>query len=451
MPHIKDKNIRPNNYESAMESKLRVMEGEIRANNRTEDLKSKIRRVKQTETLTQNIQKVLEFDRECEQNGHKIGSRYSALTTLHCLCQFAGKKPFKKFSKANIIAFLDASKHRRFEDRRYRVRTNNTEKQLANCTMSLVKLRVKRFFQWLYSMEKGRYPECVRWIKLKTIKGDRELTPEDLPTTKEVKKMIESTENPRDRALVSLLAESGARVGEISTIQLKDINWNDKGFILSLTGKTGQRRIPICVCLADIKSWVNNFHPFKSDPEAPLFTSFVYSRAWKTNLKVDGIGAVVRRTAVRAGVEERIHMHPHKFRHFRASQLAEAGWNEPMLRQYFGWAKSSKMPAIYIHMTQKSMNNRYYKMYGKGEPEEEKPQMLEEPRVCSECGMQNPNGYRFCFRCSAVLDKEEQKRIENKNEIKNTLNFIARDSELAKKFTMLLQEAAEKQNGGDPV
>lgn len=447
MSYMKDEKIRANNIESTMESKLKVMEENIRAHNNGADLRSKIDRVKQTKTLRKNIEKVLEFDKECEQNNHKVSSRYSVLVTLHYLCQFAGKKPFKQFTKADIINFLDTSKNRRFQDTRYRARANprNVEKQLANSTMNLIKLRVKRFFQWLYGMRKGRYPEIVRWIKIETIKSDQELTAQDLPTVEEVKRMIECTENPRDRALICILAESGARAGEVSTVLLKDISWNEKGFTLTLKGKTGQRQIPLCACAADIKNWLNNFHPFKNDPEAPLFTSFVNRGTPKTNLKVDGIGTVVRRTAVRTGVEQRIHMHPHKFRHLRASQLAEAGWNEPMLRQYFGWSKSSKMPTTYIHMTHRSLDQRYYQMYGKAESKEQKPQMLEEPKVCSECGMQNPNGYRFCFRCNTVLDKIQQELVENKKEIRNALNLIAKDADLARKFSLLLEEVFERQ------
>jgi len=451
MPYMKDEKLRANNYESTMKSKLRIMEEQIKANKRAKELESKITRIKGTKTLSLNIQKVLEFDRECEQNGHKIGSRYSALTTLHCLCQFAGRKPFKEFTKTDVIGFLDAAKHRRFEDTRYRAKTKNVEKQLANCTMNLVKLRVKRFFQWLYDCEKGRYPDCVRWIELKTIRGDNELTPEDLPTTGEVKRMIECTENPRDRALISLLAESGARVGEISTLQLKDLSWNDKGFILTIRGNRSKskfgRQIPLCACIEDVKRWVNDYHPFKKEPDAPLFTSFKDRRSPKTNLKVDGIAGIVKRVAVRAGVESRIHMHPHKFRHLRASQLAEAGWNEPMLRQFFGWSKSSKMPATYIHMSQRSMNNRYYQMYGMAEADEKKDFTLEQPAICGECGVKNPHGYRFCFRCNTPLDIEEQKHLTEKKEIENTLNLIARDSELSGKFSMLLKEAMVR-NGG---
>jgi len=457
MPYMKDTLIRPRHFDSSMETKLKKVMDEMRPSNKVKDFEAKLYRVKNTETLKENIQKVLEFDRECEQNGHSLATRYSALITLHCLCQYAGKKPFKDFTKTDVVNFLDAAKNRRFEDRRYRAKANprNVEKQLACSSMNLTKFRVKRFFQWLWGMEKGQYPENVRWIELRTVTGDRELNPEDLPTTEEVKRMIECTENPRDRALISLMAESGARVGEVSTIRLKDIAWNDKGFILTIRSNTSKskfgRRIPLCACTEDIKRWVNDYHPFKNDREAPLFTSFADRRTPRTNLKADGIAEIVRRVALRADFQGRIHMHPHKFRHLRASQLAELGWNEPMLKQFFGWSKTSRMPAIYIHMSQKSMNNRYYQMYGKVSPEEAEQQNLEEPRTCSRCGTQNPTGYRFCFRCNAVFDREEQRRIEDRIKAENTLSFIAGDPDLAKKFSRLLREAIEKQEEGYPA
>ena len=96
MPYMKDTSIRPNQYKSSMKAKLKKMTGELRTNNVDNELERKIQRVKKTRTLSENVEKVLEFDRECEQNGHKTGTRYSALITLHYLCQFAGKKPFRQ-------------------------------------------------------------------------------------------------------------------------------------------------------------------------------------------------------------------------------------------------------------------------------------------------------------------------------------------------------------------
>ena len=261
--------------------------------------------------------------------------------------------------------------------------------------------------------------------------------------------MIECTENPRNRALISILAESGARAGEISMARLKDISWNENGFILTIHAAMSKskygRRIPLCACTEDVKRWINDFHAFKNDPEAPLFTTFSNSQVLKSNLKVAGIGTIVRRVAIRSGVEKRIHMHTHKFRHFRASQLAELGWNEMMLRQYFGWSKISTMPATYIHMSQKSMNNRYYQMYGKAVPEQDKQLNLEESTTCKKCGNRNPNGYRFCFECNTALDRQEQDGIEVKGNIEKTMNFIVNNPKLAEKFDRLVQDAMKEQ------
>jgi len=43
---------------------------------------------------------------------------------------------------------------------------------------------------------------------------------------------------------------------------------------------------------------------------------------------------------------------------------------------------------------------------------------------------------------------EEQKHLTEKKEIENTLNLIARDSELSGKFSMLLKEAMVKYSSG---
>jgi predicted nucleic acid-binding Zn ribbon protein len=84
-------------------------------------------------------------------------------------------------------------------------------------------------------------------------------------------------------------------------------------------------------------------------------------------------------------------------------------------------------------------------MYGKAGHGEVKPRNLEEPKTCTECGMQNPTGYRFCFHCNAVLDKEQQKLIENHKYARNALNLIAKDTDLARKFSLLIDEVFKKQ------
>ena len=376
-----------------MQAKLNRLAEEISAYNRANDHRSKLEKIMKTKTLTENIQKVLEFDKECEHNGHKLSTRYCTLITIHNLCQFAGKKPFNLFTRTDIVNFLDTAKHRKFEDTRYRAKAKNVERELADSSMNHVKYQVKRFFQWLDGMRDKEYPENVSWIDLRLSDGYEELDPEQLPTVEEIKSMIEAAENPRDRAMISLMAESGARVGELSLLQLRDISWNENGFVLTIHANKSKskrtRKIPLCVCAEDLKNYINDHHPYSTDGGSPVFISYINREAPKTNLKVATIQGIVRKAAKRTGVHSRVHIHPHIFRHARASQLAELNWSEMMLRQYFGWSKTSNMPARYIHMSQRNLNKRYFAMHGKITPEMEKPQMLEEPKVCSKCGVAN--------------------------------------------------------------
>ena len=126
--------------------------------------------------------------------------------------------------------------------------------------------------------------------------------------------MTTCTENPRDRLLISLLAESGARVGEISSLCIRDAGFRPdrEGFALTLRGKTGERTIPLCLCEADLKDWLNNHHPFKNDPDAPLFTSFA-NREVRTNLASVGIRRIVATTAKRANIKKKV---PRCHRHY---------------------------------------------------------------------------------------------------------------------------------------
>lgn len=40
------------------------------------------------------------------------------------------------------------------------------------------------------------------------------------------------------------------------------------------------------------------------------------------------------------------------------TRAASAGWNEPLMRKYFGWGASSDMPSTYIHLSQKDIEDR---------------------------------------------------------------------------------------------
>jgi len=185
-----------------------------------------------------------EFDDEKSAQGASEGTRYMYLFCLTKLAKHFKGKPFRQLTKRDIIAFFGHWKDYKSPS---------------------LKISVKAFYKWT---NRGLYPETVSWIK--THGFERRKLPEDILTQDEVKKLADSCLNQRDRALILLLYESGARAGELIGINLKDIKFDEYGAVIMLNGKTGMRRVRVIDCVPDIKVWLNN-HPRAKDQDAPLF------------------------------------------------------------------------------------------------------------------------------------------------------------------------------------
>jgi len=182
--------------------------------------------------------------------------------------------------------------------------------------LNLLKHQLRKFFRHVHGLSGNAYPDCVRWLRVKTICGKEKL-PDQMLTAEEIQAMIAATESPRDRALISLMAESGPRVREIVTVRIRDVRFTDRVFSLTVDGKTGTRIIPLCASEKDLKDWLNNYHPFKGDLDAPLFTTYTDKKKG-TNLKGHAVQRVVQFAAARARIKKRVY--PHLFKHTRADR-----------------------------------------------------------------------------------------------------------------------------------
>ena len=59
----------------------------------------------------------------------------------------------------------------------------------------------------------------------------------------EVKSTIDTALNKRDKAIIALLWDIGARIGEIGNSRVKDIKFDDIAISITVNGKTGPRRV----------------------------------------------------------------------------------------------------------------------------------------------------------------------------------------------------------------
>jgi integrase len=98
----------------------------------------------------------------------------------------------------------------------------------------------------------------------------KEISPKDIFSAEEVKKLINVATIEQDRAIVSILYESGMRIGEfialkISDVEIKDIGFNQQEVIFHIPNqegcKTGSRTIPCLEVSGYVQDWLK-CHPF---------------------------------------------------------------------------------------------------------------------------------------------------------------------------------------------
>jgi site-specific recombinase XerD len=216
------------------------------------------------------------------------------------------------------------------------------------------KVSIKKFYKWLYQED---YPELTKWIKT-TIKKTNGKLPEDIFCEKEVVQLIDNATCVRDRAIIALLWDIGARIGEIGNLKIKHITFDESGASLSVNGKTGPRRVRAVFSVSHLKEWLA-VHPQRDLPDVPLWVNSLDKSS--VQLRYDAIRMMLKRTAKRAGITKKIH--PHLFRHSRATYMANF-LTEAQMNAYFGWVQGSDMPAVYVHLSGRDVDDAVLKANG---------------------------------------------------------------------------------------
>lgn len=270
-------------------------------------------------------------------------------------------------------------------------------------TLATYRAILKRFCTWQAHpdafSQHATPPEHVAWITVHLRKRDqRPLERNALLTPQDIEDVLRVTRNTRDRALISVLWETGGRIAEVGNLQLRHVTKAAHGFTLDLNGKTGHRN-PIIVSSAPaLAAWLAD-HPFPHDPDAPLWAHRV-STPHPRHLTYASIARLLQRTFARAGVTKRVH--PHLFRHSRVTYvLANGLMNESQAKAYFGWTPDSDMLATYAHLVDSDANNAILR---ENNLAPQKQVSVMQPRTCQICEEINQPTAEYCVKCGAVLD-----------------------------------------------
>lgn len=347
------------------------------------------------------------FERELKLNNYSNMRILKYLTFIRSSHRLLGKcfQSAEKTDMENFIIAVDSSGY-------------------SEWTKHDLKIMVKVFVRWLKNgILEGDYPDIVKWIKPK-MKNSNAKVPEQILTRDEVELLANSTRNPRDRALVLILYESGCRVSELLNMRIKDIAFDQFGCFVMVSGKTGWRRIRIIDYSKDLLKWLDT-HQFKDNNE-----SFVWINMERPDhddrILPFTVNKNIRELAKKCNISKPVN--PHAFRHARATHLAKH-LPEAVMKQMFGWTNDSNMASVYFHLSGKDVDEALLKLHGL--KVEEIPNSNVGIRICQNCGENNQILSHFCNKCNSPLDLKfmlemDSKRREFDDFMKEFLQYYAR-------------------------
>ena len=267
-------------------------------------------------------------------------------------------------------------------------------------------IEFKVFYKWLLGEEKAK--ELLKNIKKSHKK--RELPVEQLLTREDVQKMIGVCERQRDRALLALLWDSGARITEVLNIDVGDLAFDKYGATVIVDGKTGRRKLRLVSSVPDLHAWLEQ-HPDGTNPRAPLFvTSRSFTETKPRRLAGRTVNTLMLRLGPQAGVYRPCN--PHAIRHARLTDLTKQGLSEMELRIVAGWSTSSAMPDTYVHLSGGDVEQKILRNAGLLDDEEDTGPGAMDPIKCPRCKKMNPPGARFCFACTAALTETIARQVD---------------------------------------
>lgn len=365
-------------------------------------VESVIKRINNSKELTENNKAdILKFMDFCHAEGLSISRIRIYLEMMHNLGRWIGKD-FRDCQRPDIEKVVE-----QIEKSKYSYWTKHD-----------YKVSLKKFYRWLRNTEKPLYPPEVSWLKTTKNCSSHKL-PDELLTEDDIKKLVDSCDSLRNKALILSLYESGCRVGEILTMRVRNVEFDRYGATLIVNGKTGSRRVRIIVSAPVLSSWIEN-HPLK-DADSPLWVNEGVRNKGKA-MTYHTIMSLLQRTFKRSGLNK--NSNPHLFRHSRATILANK-LTEAQMDEYFGWTQGSKMASTYVHLSGRNLDNALLKIHGIELEKEGNDKEVLTNVECPRCRINNSSTSKFCYKCGLALDMgvamEVEREARQRNEMLNDI------------------------------
>jgi integrase/recombinase XerD len=241
------------------------------------------------------------------------------------------------------------------------------KRDLADSTISTYYSALHSVYEYLEFegyVEKNPVPRFRRrylaFLK-KNSRGSSGNSERQLISIDDMRRLINSILDPRDKAVVTLLAKTGIRRQELVNIDIEDIDWVEQSITLKPTAKRNNRLVFFDdECTRILRRWLqsrDNWHV--EDKVRALFVNEQGER-----LNRNGIYNLVIKYAERLGLHDpyskdlKKRFTPHCCRHWFTTHLRRAGMPREHIKELRGDSRSETMD-IYYHIDRKELRDSY--------------------------------------------------------------------------------------------
>ncbi len=244
------------------------------------------------------------------------------------------------------------------------------------------------------------YVEEVSWIRPSRYRNkddDVSILPEDLLTPEELYSIIGKTRNEKERAMLWVMFEGAFRPGELLNLRVGGIEFKSKYILVSTIGKTGKKRVPLVYSFKPLLEWLSK-HPQRNEPKSYLWYSETSTQK-RTSYRY--LRKILKRCATDAQIKKRVWNY--LIRHTQLTMLAKK-LSDQTLCVFGNWSKGSKMPARYVHLSGKDVENALLELHGIKNEDENKTKVMF--RDCPRCAEKNTPDSQRCSKCGFILDEQ---------------------------------------------
>lgn len=253
---------------------------------------------------------------------------------------------YYKLEIDQLLAFLSKNlQDITSDDIRYYLATCQIKNNISKATTDNKRRVFNSFFSWLAD---ERY---INWNPMRQIKKIKQDNLIKKPFSEEdIEKIRNACETKRELAVIDILSSTAMRIGELTTLDRSDINFDDKEIVVF--GKGSKERVVYLNARAKLN--LRLYLTERTDDNQALFVS--ESKPNK-RLGQGGYRSLLAKVGERACVTN---VHPHRFRRTAATQAINRGMPIEQVQKMLGHAKIDTT-THYALVNQNNLKNNHEK------------------------------------------------------------------------------------------